>query len=103
LVQPPQAATPPPAAPRQVAALSARTPIDPASLLARGVRLHDEKDFQPALAALLAAARNNPNDPRIHAFLADTYAWLGMNAEARMAADTATRLDPNALEILRRR
>ena len=31
----------------------------------------------------------------------DTYGWLGMDAEAKQAAERAKQLDPNAFEILR--
>ena len=84
-----------------VASGPARTPIAPSSLLGRAVALHRAKDFQPALALLQQAAKAEPDDPRIHAYLASTYDWLGLSAESRQAADTARRLDPNALEILR--
>jgi tetratricopeptide (TPR) repeat protein len=80
---------------------SAREPIEPVSRLGRGVQLHGEKDFQPALQQLLLAAQADPNDPRVYVYLADTYAWLGMDAEARQAAERAKQLDPNAFEILR--
>ncbi|MBL8201746.1 MAG: hypothetical protein JNK40_12295 [Chromatiales bacterium] len=86
-----------PAAP----ARSPRKPIDPNSPLGRGVRLHAEKDFQPALQQLLAAEQSDPNDPRIYVYLADTYGWLGLRAEAQQAAERAKQLDPNAFEILR--
>jgi Tfp pilus assembly protein PilF len=84
-------------------AASARTrePIEPISRLGRGVQLHGEKDFQPALQQLLVAAQSDPNDPRVYVYLADTYGWLGMDAEARQAAQRAKQLDPNAFEILR--
>ena len=88
-------------APPVAAARPAPKPIDANSALGRGVRLHDEKDFQPALQQLLLAAQSDPNDARVHAYLADTYSWLGMDAEARQAAETAKRLDPNAFEVLR--
>jgi TPR repeat protein len=89
------------AAPPAAAAITARTPIVSGSLLARGVTLYRAKDFQPALAMLLEAARQSPDDPRVFAYLAGTYDWLGMSVESRMAADTARRLDPQAMEILR--
>jgi Flp pilus assembly protein TadD len=57
--------------------------------------------MQPALAMLLAAAKQSPDDPRVYAYLANTYDSLGMSVESRMAADTAIRLDPKAMEILR--
>lgn len=82
-------------------AITARTPVTPGSLLARGINLHRQMDFQPALALLLEAAKAQPNDPRVHAYLADTYGWLGMRSESQMAADTAMRLDPEAMSILR--
>jgi tetratricopeptide (TPR) repeat protein len=82
-------------------ARSAREPIDPVSRLGRGVQLHGEKDFQPALQQLLAAAQSDPNDPRVYVYLADTYGWLGMDAEATQAAERAKQLDPSAFEILR--
>ena len=89
-------------APAAVAsAPSAREPIEPVSRLGRGVQLHGEKDFQQALQQLLAAAQSDPNDPRVFVYLADTYAWLGMDAEANQAAERARQLDPNAFEILR--
>jgi cytochrome c-type biogenesis protein CcmH/NrfG len=65
------------------------------------VRLHGEKDFQPALQQLLVASQSDPDDPRVYVYLADTYAWLGMDAEAKQAAERAKRLDPSAFEILR--
>ncbi len=80
---------------------SAREPIEPVSRLGRGVQLHGEKDFQQALQQLLVAAQSDPNDPRVFVYLADTYAWLGMDAEANQAAERAKQLDPNAFEILR--
>ena len=89
------------AAARNVPARSAREPIEPVSRLGRGVQLHGEKDFQPALQQLLAAAKADPDDPRVFVYLADTYAWLGMDAEARQAAERAKQLDPDAFEILR--
>jgi tetratricopeptide (TPR) repeat protein len=79
----------------------ARNPIEPNSPLGRGVRLHGEKDFQPALQQLLVAAQADPNDARIYVYLADTYGWLGMDAEAKQAAERAKRLDPDAFGILR--
>jgi tetratricopeptide (TPR) repeat protein len=82
-------------------ARSAREPIDPISRLGRGVQLHAEKDFQPALQQLLVAAKSDPNDPRVHVYLADTYGWLGMEAESKQAAERAKQLDPNAFDILR--
>ena len=82
-------------------ARSPRKPIDPNSPLGRGVRLHGEKDFQPALQQLLAAEQSDPNDPRVYVYLADTYLWLGMDAESNQAAERAKRLDPSAFEILR--
>ena len=83
------------------AAGRAREPIEPTSRLGRGVQLHGEKDFQPALQELLVAAQSDPNDPRVYVYLADTYAWLGMDKEANQAAERAKRLDPNAFDILR--
>jgi tetratricopeptide (TPR) repeat protein len=80
---------------------SAREPIEPISRLGRGVQLHGEKDFQQALQQLLVAAQSDPNDPRVYVYLADTYGWLGMDAEAKQAAERAKQLDPNAFEILR--
>ena len=82
-------------------ARATRNPIDPNSPLGRGVRLHGEKDFQPALQQLLVAAETDPNDPRVYVYLADTYGWLGMAAESNQAAERARRLDPSAFEILR--
>ena len=82
-------------------ARSARDPIEPVSRLGRGVQLHGEKDFQQALQQLLVAAQSDPNDPRVYVYLADTYHWLGMDAEANRAAERAKQLDPNAFEILR--
>ena len=82
-------------------ARAARNPIDPNSPLGRGVRLHGEKDFQPALQQMLIAAQTDPNDPRVYVYLADTYGWLGMDAESNQAAERARRLDPSAFEILR--
>lgn len=79
----------------------ARNAIEPNSPLGRGVRLHGEKDFQPALQQLLIAAQSDPDDPRVYVYLADTYGWLGMDAEAKQAAERAKRLDPDAFEILR--
>ncbi len=79
----------------------ARNAIEPNSPLGRGVRLHGEKDFQPALQQLLIAAQSDPDDPRVYVYLADTYGWLGMDAEAKEAAEHAKRLDPGAFEILR--
>ena len=64
------------------------------------MRLHGEKDFQPALQQLLVAEQSDPNDPRVYVYLADTYRWLGMNAESDQAAARAKRLDPSAFEIL---
>lgn len=84
-----------------VAAGRAREPIEPISRLGRGVQLHGEKDFQQALQQLLVAAQSDPNDPRVYVYLADTYGWLGMDAEAKQAAEHARQLDPNAFEILR--
>jgi tetratricopeptide (TPR) repeat protein len=83
------------------AARSTREPIEPVSRLGRGVQLHGEKDFQQALQQLLVAAQSDPNDPRVYVYLADTYGWLGMDAEAKQAAERAKQLDPNAFEILR--
>jgi tetratricopeptide (TPR) repeat protein len=83
------------------AAGRAREPIEPTSRLGRGVQLHGEKDFQPALQELLVAAQSDPNDPRVYVYLADTYAWLGMDREANQAAERAKQLDPNAFDILR--
>ena len=83
------------------AAGRAREPIEPTSRLGRGVQLHGEKDFQPALQELLVAAQSDPNDPRVYVYLADTYAWLGMHKEANQAAERAKQLDPNAFDILR--
>ena len=80
---------------------SARNPIEPVSRLGRGVQLHGQKDFQQALQQLLVAAQSDPNDPRVFVYLADTYSWLGMDAEAKQAAERAKQLDPNAFEILR--
>jgi predicted Zn-dependent protease len=98
----PQAAKPAPGAATPVApARPARNAIEPDSPLGRGVRLHGEKDFQPALQQLLIAAQADPNDPRVYVYLADTYGWLGMDAEAKEAAERAKRLDPGAFEILR--
>jgi len=82
-------------------ARSAREPIEPVSRLGRGVQLHGEKDFQHALQQLLVAAQSDPNDPRVYVYLADTYGWLGMDAEAKQAAERAKQLDPSAFEILR--
>jgi len=79
----------------------ASKPIEPVSRLGRGVQLHGQKDFQQALQQLLVAAQSDPNDPRVFVYLADTYSWLGMDAEAKQAAERAKRLDPNAFEILR--
>jgi len=92
---PADAATPTAAAGR------AREPIAPTSRLGRGVQLHGEKDFQPALQELLVAAQSDPNDPRVYVYLADTYAWLGLDKEANQAAERAKQLDPNAFDILR--
>jgi tetratricopeptide (TPR) repeat protein len=98
----PRAAEPAAGAGAAVApARSAHEPIEPISRLGRGVQLHGEKDFQQALQQLLAAAQSDPNDPRVYVYLADTYGWLGMNAEAKQAAERAKQLDPNAFEILR--
>lgn len=83
-------------------ARSAREPVAAGSLLARGIALHREKDFQPALALFLAAAKADPDDPRVYAYLASTYDWLGMSVESRMAAESARRIDPDALSILSR-
>jgi tetratricopeptide (TPR) repeat protein len=83
------------------AAGPARKPIEPISRLGRGVQLHGEKEFQQALQQLLVAAQSDPNDPRVYVYLADTYGWLGMDAEAKQAAERAKQLDPNAFEILR--
>jgi tetratricopeptide (TPR) repeat protein len=80
---------------------SAREPIEPVSRLGRGVQLHGEKDFQQALQQLLVAAQSDPNDPRVYVYLADTYGWLGMDAEAKQAEERAKQLDPNAFDILR--
>ncbi len=98
----PQAAAPAPAkAPVAVQAKrSAREPVVSGSVLARGIALYREKDFQPALALFLAAAKQDPGDPRAYAYLAGTYDWLGMSVESRMAADTARRIDPDALAIV---
>jgi tetratricopeptide (TPR) repeat protein len=82
-------------------ARSVREPIEPVSRLGRGVQLHGEKDYQQALQQLLIAAQSDPNDPRVYVYLADTYGWLGMDAEANQAAERAKQLDPNAFEILR--
>jgi tetratricopeptide (TPR) repeat protein len=79
----------------------ARKLIEPVSRLGRGVQLHGEKEFQQALQQLLAAAQSDPSDPRVYVYLADTYGWLGMDAEAKQAAERARQLDPNAFEILR--
>lgn len=98
---PPAAATARQAAPATTQAKrSAREPVVPGSALARGIALYREKDFQPALALFLAAAKQDPNDPRAYAYLAGTYDWLGMSVESRMAADTARRIDPDALSIV---
>jgi tetratricopeptide (TPR) repeat protein len=97
-----RAAEPEAAAAAPIAAgRSAREPIEPISRLGRGVQLHGEKDFQQALQQLLVAAQSDPNDPRVYVYLADTYGWLGMDAEAKQAAERAKQLDPNAFEILR--
>ena len=97
-----RAAAPAPGAAAPIApARSAREPIEPVSRLGRGVQLHGEKDFQQALQQLLVAAQADPNDPRVYVYLADTYGWLGMDAEAKQAAERAKRLDPSAFEILR--
>ncbi len=80
---------------------STSKPIDPNSPLGRGVRLHGEKEFQPALQQLLVAAQSDPKDPRVHVYLADTYRWLGMDAESNQAAERARQLDPNAFDALR--
>ena len=97
-----RATAPAPGAAAPIApARSAREPIEPASRLGRGVQLHGEKDFQPALQQLLVAAQSDPDDPRVYVYLADTYHWLGMDAEANQAAERAKQLDPNAFEILR--
>ena len=69
--------------------------------MGRGVQLHGEKDLQQALQQLLVAAQSDPNDPQVYVYLADTYHWLGMNAEANQAAERAKQLDPSAFEILR--
>ncbi len=82
-------------------ARSAREPIEPMSQLGRGVQLHGEMEFQQALQQLLAAAQSDPDDPRVYVYLADTYRWLSMDAEAKQAAERAKQLDPNAFEILR--
>ncbi len=82
-------------------ARSVREPIEPVSRLGRGVQLHGEKEFQQALQQLLVAAQSDPTDPRVYVYLADTYHWLGMNAESNQAAERAKQLDPNAFEILR--
>jgi tetratricopeptide (TPR) repeat protein len=79
----------------------ASKPIDPDSPLGRGVRLHGEKEFQPALQQLLVAAQSTPDDPRVYVYLADTYGWLGMADEASEAAKRAKKLDPAAFDILR--
>ena len=98
---PPAAATARQAAPATTQAKrSAREPVVPGSALARGIALYREKDFQPALALFLAAAKQDPGDPRAYAYLAGTYDWLGMSVESRMAADTARRIDPDALSIV---
>lgn len=76
-------------------------PIDPNSPLGRGVRLHGEKDFQPALQQLLMAAKSSPDDARVYVYLADTYGWLGMMDESNQAAERAKQLDPAAFDILR--
>ena len=97
----PPAATARQAAPATAQAKrSAREPVAPGSALARGIALYREKDFQPALALFLAAAKQDPGDPRAYAYLAGTYDWLGMSVESRMAADTARRIDPDALSIV---
>jgi tetratricopeptide (TPR) repeat protein len=97
-----RAAEPKAAAAAPIAAgRSAREPIEPISRLGRGVQLHGEKDFQQALQQLLVAAQSDPNDPRVYVYLADTYGWLGMDAEAKQAAERAKQLDPNAFDILR--
>jgi len=82
-------------------ARSTLEPIEPVSRLGRGVQLHGQKDFQQALQQLLVAAQSDPNDPRVYVYLADTYGWLGMDAEAKQAAERAKQLDPNAFDILR--
>lgn len=98
---PPAAATARQAAPAaSQAKRSAREPVVSGSALARGIALYREKDFQPALAMFLAAAKQDPGDPRAYAYLAGTYDWLGMSVESRMAADTARRIDPDALSIV---
>ena len=56
---------------------------------------------EQALQQLLVAAQSDPNDPRVFVYLADTYSWLGMDAEAKQAAERAKQLDPNAFDILR--
>ena len=65
------------------------------------MQLHGEMEFQQALQQLLAAAQSDPDDPRVYVYLADTYRWLSMDAEAKQAAERAKQLDPNAFEILR--
>ncbi len=81
---------------------SAREPVAPGSVLARGIALYREMDFQPALQMFLAAAKADPDDPRVYVFLARTYDWLGMSVESRMAAESARRIDPDAFSILSR-
>jgi tetratricopeptide (TPR) repeat protein len=88
-------------APPTAPARSAREPIEPVTRLGRGVQLHGEKEFQQALQQLLVAAQSDPDDPRVYVYLADTYGWLGMEAESKQAAERARQLDPSAFEILR--
>jgi hypothetical protein len=96
------ATTPSPTSPASPAAPpKVWPPTDPKSALGRGIALHRDRDFQPALAELLAATRADPKDAGAFAFLGDTYMWLGMKAEGQAALDTAIKLDPHALDALR--
>ncbi len=74
--------------------------IPPGSLLAKGVALHQSGfEYQEALPVLQAAARQTPNDARVHAFLADTYFRLGMRTEGAAADARARQLDPTVFEV----
>ncbi|CAN5224865.1 hypothetical protein BH11PSE2_BH11PSE2_17010 [soil metagenome] len=91
-----------PVAPAVAARPVTYKPVDPASPFGRGVALYRGFDLQPALAQLLIAAKTDPNDARVHAYLGAVYDGLGMMAESKAAFETATRLDPKAMDVLRR-
>lgn len=96
----PAAPPSPAAASRSPEAIALRNSIDPRSLLGQAVALHQSGfEFQEALAKLLEAEKRTPNDPLVHAYLADTYRRLSMQPESKAHAERAIQLNPHAMEI----